>query len=86
MSRAANRESAAAMQRAALTPYAVWAVVFIVVPLFFIAYFATASLGNDGIAAGVSILAFFAGIIPAIRYDRRLKRSGGMTFTIVQAF
>lgn len=67
--------------------FGVMALVYMVpVALFFIAYFATASLGNDGIAAGVSILAFFAGIIPAIRYDRRLKRSGGMTFTIVQAF
>ena len=67
--------------------FGVLALVYMVpVALFFIAYFATASLGSDVLAAGISILAFFAGVILAIRYDRRLKRSGGMTFTIVQAF
>ena len=67
--------------------FGVLALVYMVpVALFFIAYFATASLGNDALSAGVSILAFFAGILPAIRYDRRVKRSGGMTFTIVRSF
>ena len=67
--------------------FGVLALVYMVpVALFFIAYFATASLGSDALAAGISIAAFFAGVIPAIRYDRRLKRSGGMTFTIVRAF
>lgn len=67
--------------------FGVLALVYMVpVALFFIAYFATAALGNDALSAGVSIAAFFAGIIPAIRYDRRLKRSGGMTFTIVRVF
>ncbi len=55
------------------------------VALFFIAYFATAPLGS-GISAAVSILAFFCGVVPAILYDRRVRRSGGMTFTIVNAF
>ena len=38
-----NRRSAgsiAAVQRTAMTPYTIWAVIFIVVPLFFIAYYA----------------------------------------------
>ena len=56
------------------------------VALFLIAYVATMSLGSEGLSAVVSILAFFCGIVPAILYDRRLKRSGGMTFTIVRAF
>lgn len=56
------------------------------VALFLIAYVATMSLGSEGLSAAVSILAFFCGIVPAILYDRRLKRSGGMTFTIVRAF
>ena len=56
------------------------------VALFFIAYFATASLGSDALAAGISILAFFIGVVPAIRYDRRIRQSGDMTFTIVRAF
>ncbi|MBQ9647401.1 MAG: SoxR reducing system RseC family protein [Oscillospiraceae bacterium] len=67
--------------------FGVLALVYMVpVALFFIAYFATASFGNDALSAGVSILAFFLGVVPAIRYDRRIKRSGGMTFTIVRAF
>ena len=56
------------------------------VALFLIAYVATMSLGSEGLSAVVSILAFFCGIVPAILYDRRLKRSGGMTFTIIRAF
>ena len=56
------------------------------VALFLIAYVATMSLGSEGLSAVVSILAFFCGIVPAILYDRRLKRSGGMTFTIVRVF
>ena len=56
------------------------------VALFLIAYVATMSLGSEGLSAAVSILAFFCGIVPAILYDRRLKRSGGMTFTIIRAF
>jgi len=40
MNRKARGDSIAAVQRAALAPYTVWAVVFIVVPLFFIAYYA----------------------------------------------
>ena len=56
------------------------------VALFLIAYVATMSLGSEGLSAAVSILAFFCGIVPAILYDRRLKRSGGMTFTIVRVF
>ena len=56
------------------------------VALFLIAYVATMSLGSEGLSAAVSILAFFCGVVPAIVYDRRLKRSGGMTFTIVRAF
>lgn len=55
------------------------------VALFFIGYFAASPLGG-GVAAAVSILAFFCGVIPAVLYDRALRRSGGMTFTIVQAF
>ena len=56
------------------------------VALFFLAYFTTAALGNDAVAAAVSIGAFFCGVIPAIRYDRKLRQAGGMTFTIVDAF
>ena len=53
--------------------------------LFFIGYFAAASL-NEGTRAAVGVLAFFCGVVPAVPYDRRVRRSGGMVFTIVQAF
>ncbi len=54
--------------------------------LFFIGYFVAAPLGGEGVRAAVAIAAFFAGIVPAVLYDRKLKRSGGMTFTIIRAF
>ena len=56
------------------------------VALFLIACFATAPFGSSALSAAVSILAFFCGVVPAVLYDRRIRRSGGMVFTIVQAF
>lgn len=57
------------------------------VALFFIGYFVSASLGAaDGLRAAGAIALFFCGVVPAALYDRRLKRSGGMTFTIVRLF
>ncbi len=55
------------------------------VVLFFVGYFAMPSAAEGGRAAA-GILAFFCGIIPAVLYDRKLRRSGGMTFTIVRSF
>ncbi len=55
------------------------------VVLFFIGYFAAASYGT-GVAIAASVVAFFCGVVPAVLYDRSVRRSGGMTFTIVQAF
>ena len=52
---------------------------------FFAAYFLAAPFGS-GVSALVSILAFFCGIVPSVFCDRRLRRSGGMTFTIVSIF
>ena len=56
------------------------------IALFFLGYFATSSLGSEGLSIAVSIFAFFCGAVPAILYDRRVKRSGGMRFTIVRTF
>jgi len=55
------------------------------VALFFVGYFAASPLGG-GAAAAVAVLAFFAGVVPAVLYDRAVRRGGGMTFTIIQAF
>ena len=56
------------------------------VALFFIAYAVTAPLGSEALSAAAAIAAFFCGVVPAVLYDRRLRRSGGMTFTIVRIF
>lgn len=53
--------------------------------LFFIAYFAL-PLTSDVARAVAAIAAFFIGIVPAVLYDRRVRRSGGMRFTIVRLF
>ncbi len=56
------------------------------VVLFFLGYFAAAPLQSEGLRSAAAILAFFCGIVPAVLYDRRIRRSGGMSFTIVQIF
>ncbi len=53
--------------------------------LFFLGYFAL-PFQTDGARAAAAICAFFLGIVPAVLYDRRVRRSGGMRFTIVRLF
>ena len=53
------------------------------VVLFFAGYFAAAAL-TETMQYTVSGLAFLLGIVLAILYDRRLKKRGGLTFTIVR--
>lgn len=56
------------------------------VALFFLGYF-TFPLGSEGARALAAVCAFFLGVIPAVLYDRRLRRGGGgMSFTIVRLF
>lgn len=55
------------------------------VALFFAAYFATASFGG-AVPVAASVAAFFCGVVPAVLYDRRVRRRGGMSFSIVRAF
>ncbi|MBO4914932.1 MAG: SoxR reducing system RseC family protein [Oscillospiraceae bacterium] len=52
--------------------------------LFFITYFACSGLLSDVVRSLAAILAFMAGVAVAIFADRRLKRNGGMVFTIVR--
>ncbi len=54
--------------------------------LFFIGYFASASLAREGARYAVAIAAFLLGIVPAVLYDRHVKRTGALTFTIVRLF
>ena len=61
-------------------------VYMIPVALFFFGWFAAGALPGEGLRAAVAVLAFFCGVVPAVLYDRKLKRSGGMAFTIVRLF
>lgn len=54
--------------------------------LFLIGYFASGALPSEGARYAVAIAAFCLGILPAIWYDRRIKRRGDLTFTIVRVF
>ena len=52
----------------------------------FFRYFATGALESEGLRYAVAIAAFLIGIIPAIICDRRTKKNGKLTFTIVRLF
>ena len=54
--------------------------------LFLVGYFATGALESEGLRYVVAIAAFLVGIIPAIICDRRTKKNGKLTFTIVRLF
>ncbi len=54
--------------------------------LFLLGYFCTGALASEALRNAVAIAAFLVGIIPAIVYDRRVKRTGALTFTIVRLF
>ena len=56
------------------------------IALFLIGYFATGALQSEGLRYAVAIAAFLIGIIPAIICDRRTKKNGKLTFTIVRLF
>jgi sigma-E factor negative regulatory protein RseC len=62
------------------------ALVYLVpITLFLLGYFLTGALPETTryLIAGV---AFFAGIVPSVLYDRHLRRQGGLIFTIVRLF
>ena len=54
------------------------------VVLFLIGYFASYAAASEGVRYGIAIAAFCLGVVPAIVYDRKMKRTGGMIFTITQ--
>lgn len=53
---------------------------------FFVGYFATGALANEGLRYAIAIAAFLIGIIPAVVCDRHMKSTGALTFTIVRLF
>ena len=54
--------------------------------LFLLGYFCTGALADEALRYGIAIAAFAVGIIPALIYDRRMRRTGALTFTIVRLF
>ena len=61
-------------------------VYFTPVLLFLLGYLLTVSLSSVALRYGIAVAGFAAGIIPALLYDRKLRRQGGLEFTIVRLF
>lgn len=65
--------------------YRAMLLVYTVPILFFLlGYFGSYAVGSEGVRYAIAIAAFCLGIVPAILYDRRVKKRGGMLFTITQ--
>ena len=65
------------------------ALVYLVpIVLFLLGYFATEPfIASENVRVALSIIGFLAGLLPAVFYDRHIRRTGGeMTFTIVRIF
>ena len=62
------------------------AIVYLIpVVLFLLGYFLTeAFLPTEGLRYTAAILGFLLGLIPAVAYDRRLKKRGTLYYTIVR--
>lgn len=56
------------------------------VALFFLGYFLTAPFFPAAGQYVTAVIAFALGLVPAVIYDRRLRRRGGLDFTIVRLF
>jgi len=56
------------------------------IALFFLGYFLSGGLASEGLRYLIAAVGFFAGILPAILYDRHLRKRGGLSFTIVRLF
>ena len=65
---------------------AILGVYMLPIVLFLLGYFCTGGIRSEGLRCFVAIAAFCLGILPAVAYDRHVKRAGGMTFTIVRLF
>ena len=61
------------------------AIVYLIpVVLFLLGYFLTEKLlPTEGLRYAAAIIAFLLGLIPAVVYDRRMKKRGTMYYTIV---
>jgi sigma-E factor negative regulatory protein RseC len=56
------------------------------IALFLLGYFLTPAALGESTRYLLSAVGFFAGIVPAVLYDRRIRRQGGLSFNIVRIF
>lgn len=61
-------------------------VYLIPIALFLLGYFCSVGLASEEGRYLVAGLGFLLGIVPAVIYDRRIRRQGGLVFTIVRLF
>ena len=55
--------------------------------LFLLGYFATGGLvASEAGRTALAIVGFVLGLAAAVFYDRRVRKKGGLTFTIVRVF
>ena len=55
--------------------------------LFLAAYVLAAALtARTGVQYGAAAAGFALGLVPALLYDRRIRRTGGLSYTIVRLF
>ena len=67
--------------------YGMFLMVYIVpVILFFLGYFLPGASVAEGVRVTAAIAAFCISIIPAVLFDRHVKRKGSLQFTIVKLF
>jgi sigma-E factor negative regulatory protein RseC len=54
--------------------------------LFFLGYFTVSYLATVSLGYSAAVIGFAVGLVPARMYDRKLRRQGGLHFTIVKVF
>lgn len=54
--------------------------------LFLLGYLLTISLSSVALRYTIAVAGFVVGVIPALVYDRKVRRQGGLEFTIVRLF
>ena len=53
--------------------------------LFLVGYFASEGVGSENVRYAIACISFFVGILPAIFVDRRMKKKGSVSYTIVRS-
>ncbi len=53
--------------------------------LFLVGYFASVGIGNETVRYCIACAAFLLGLLPAVFYDRWMKKSGKVNYTIVRS-